>query len=247
MATGFIYTVMTLTKEYVQKAFCCVPTEFGDRIYFGPCKIPMRPRVKPGDYVFGLSPAKVGLRRIVFVGHIKKRITFREAYERFPELHGSEGPIHVRPIHGSGSFPRCSYAHIPKAIHEDKWENDLASRDLDAFFVCSRRDGCVGRWLGRFGTEVDEETLDFLKTCSVHGISGMLSPRAKDATLRNPIAHGKLYRGLHLETSEPKTLVALCKTRMASAIDHLARVSVPTRGDTRRPSCGGCRPSRACG
>ncbi len=49
MATGFIYTASTLTKEYVQRAFRNVPTQFGDRLYFGPCKRPMRPRMRPGD------------------------------------------------------------------------------------------------------------------------------------------------------------------------------------------------------
>jgi hypothetical protein len=45
MATGFIYIVDTLTKNYVQKDFCSVPTEYGDRIYFGPCK----KRTAPGS------------------------------------------------------------------------------------------------------------------------------------------------------------------------------------------------------
>lgn len=42
MATGFIYTVRTLTKEYVQKGFQNVPTQYDGRLYFGPCKRPMR-------------------------------------------------------------------------------------------------------------------------------------------------------------------------------------------------------------
>ena len=129
MATGFVYTVTTLTKDYVQKAFCNVPTQFGDRLYFGPCKRPMRPKIRPGDYVAGLSPSNIGPSRIVFVGHVEERITFREAHERFPDLHGPQGPIHVEPVSRSGFFPHCSYAHIPGAMHADNWEKDLDSQE----------------------------------------------------------------------------------------------------------------------
>lgn len=61
MARGFIYVVTTLTRGYMQKAFCNVPTQWGDRLYFGPCKKPMRPRMQPGDYVFGISPTASAL------------------------------------------------------------------------------------------------------------------------------------------------------------------------------------------
>ena len=121
MATGFVYTVKTLNREYVQKAFFHVPTQFGDRIYFGPCKKPMRPKVKAGDYIIGLSPSKLKPRRIVFVCRVEERISFREAYERFPGLRGPAGPIHVRPVHGIGPFPSNSYEHIPGANHEGGW------------------------------------------------------------------------------------------------------------------------------
>ena len=251
MATGLIYTVTTLTKAYVQKAFCNVPTQFGDRLYFGPCKVPMRPRINPGDYVFGVSPSGVGPRRIVFVGHVNERITFREAYERFPDLHGPEGPIHVRPISRSGDLPHCSYAHIPGAMHVDRWKKDLASPDLDRFFVCSPQSGCVGRWLAEFGPEVDDEILRFLKTCSVHGQPGELRRTNDDATLRNPIAYrgpsGKfLYTGLHLESNRPKVLLRLCESRMTASVEHLDEIPVPTRHGTQRHPCGSLKASRAC-
>ena len=59
MATGFVYVVRTIkTKNYIQKDFCNVPTEWGDRLYFGPCKEVMRPKMKSGDYIFGISPAE---------------------------------------------------------------------------------------------------------------------------------------------------------------------------------------------
>ena len=214
-------------------------------------KYRMRPRINPGDYVFGVSPSGVGPRRIVFVGHIEERITFREAYERFPDLRGPEGPIHVRPISHSDLPAHCSYAHIPDAMHADRWQKDLASLDLDAFFVCSPQTGCVGRWLGRFGPKIDGEILDFLKTCSVHGEPGELSQANNAATLRNPIVHrgplgGLLFRGLHLETSRPEVLLGLCETRMATSTERLDEVPVPMWHQARRHPCGSRKTSRGC-
>ena len=245
MPTGFIYTITTLTKEYVQEAFCRVPTQYGDRIYFGACKEPMRRKMKPGDYVFGLSASKPQPRRIVFVGHIDERITFRDAYDRFQDLRGPEGPIYVRPIRGSGGFPNCSYEHIQGAGHEDGWEKDLKTQDLDAFFIFSLANDCIGRWLGEYGPEVEEEMLTFLRTCSVHGEVGKLSENNLDGTIRNPIARGGLYRGLHLETDEPEQLIALCQIRMAGKRKCLDRVPIPSRQSVNRGSCGSRR-QRVC-
>ena len=47
-------------------------------------------------------------------------------------------------------FPTSNYEHIPGSMHEDKkkWQNDLATRERDAFFVCCKRDDWQGRWLG---------------------------------------------------------------------------------------------------
>jgi hypothetical protein len=224
MVKGFIYVIDTLNRDYEQKDNHNVPTQFGDRLYFGPCKIPMRPRMKPGDYFFGISPKKIGPRRIVCIGHIEKRITFKKAYERLPELRasgkpgGRQGPIHVRPINRTGPFPYSSYEHIPHAMHPDPdWKKDLASPELDAFFVCSTQSGCVGRWLGKGGPEIDNEILNFIKKCPVYGQSAKGDQTNDAATLQHPIRRkgqkGFLYTGLHLETDKPEVLIRLCETR----------------------------------
>lgn len=239
MAKGFIYVVRTLTRDYVQKKFCSVPTLWRDRLYFGPCKKAMRPKMQPGDYVFGISPSKPNPRRIVFVAQIEERIKFTEAYERFPELRGPEGPIHVHPIRGAGSFPTSEYQHIPGSMHEDDWEADLWTRDLDAFFVCTQQNGWLGRWLGSYGPEIDAEILDFLQTCSVHGAAGRLSTRNQDATLKNPIAHGRLYTGLHLETDQAEQFLKLCDARLAANerldLDRIVTPERKTNTTTRSP------------
>jgi hypothetical protein len=246
MAKGFIYVITTVTKDYVQGAFFHVPTEWEDRIYFGPCKKPMRPKMWPGHWVFGFSPKNGTTRRIVFVAQIEERITFAKAYACFPDLRAPEGPIHVAPISGRGRFPESSYQHIPGGNHRDNWQTDLATEQLDAFFVCAKREGWRGRWLGEFGPKIDDEMLTLLKTCSVHGSAGLLSPKNGDATLENPIAHrgpkGLLFTGLYLETDEPESLLELCAARLPGTLP-LDRVMTPHRHA--RVGGGECGPRKS--
>jgi hypothetical protein len=247
MAKGFIYVVKKLTRDYVQRKFCAVPTFWGERLYFGPCKKPMRPRMQAGDYVFGISDSKLTPRRIVFIAQIEERIRFAEAYERFPELRGPEGPIHVKPIPGAGSFPASEYQHIRGSMHEDGWEDDLGTRDLDAFFVCTQRNGGLGDWLGRHGPEIDPDILSFLQTCGLHGTSVPPNTRNEDATLKYPVAYKSphtgnfSWRGLHLETDQAEQLLKRCDARMAANKENLDldRVVTPER----RPSSTTGRPS----
>lgn len=239
MSKGFIYVVATLTRDYVQKAFCNVPTQWKNRLYFGPCKIPMRPKMWPGHWVFGISPSTAGRRRIVFVAKLEERIPFADAYNRFPDLRGPEGPIHVRPVDGVGSFPESSYQHIPEAMHEDDWPADLAREELDAFFVCSKSKpyDWRGRWLGKYGPEVDNEILRFLKKCTVHGKT-VGGAQNSDATIEKPIRHGNLYTGLHLETDQAETLIELCNFRMKGKTVLLEGVLTPTPRPGVAGECG---------
>jgi hypothetical protein len=213
MATGFIYVVRTVTPSYTQPAFCNVPTEFDDRLYFGPCKRCMRPRMHAGDFIFGVSPSCTSPRRIVFVAEVEELMSFAEAYHRFPDLHGPPGPIHVRPINGIGAFPQSSYQHIPGSMHPEDWPADLATPDLDRFFVCRQTDGWLGRWLGSSGPVIDNEILAFLNGCSAYGSAGYLGQNT--GTLSNPIAYGALYTGLHLETPNPEDLADMCRDRIS--------------------------------
>jgi len=246
MARGFIYVVTTVTRDYVQERFSQVPTKWEGRLYFGPCKKPMRPKMLPGDWVFGLSHSKVPPRRIVFVAELEERITFAEAYDRFPDLRGPEGPIHVRPVDGTGRFPECSYQHIPGASHANDWKADLASQRLDAFFVCSNRAGWRGRWLGKYGPEIDDEILRFLKKCSVHGQASLLSAQNSDATVERPIRHGGLYTGLHLETDHAESLLALCASRIPG-MTLLDSVVTPPRRSRAGGDCGVLERARESG
>lgn len=248
MPKGFIYVMSTVTRYYEQQDFCNIPTEWEDRLYFGACKVPMRPKMRRGDFIFGISGSNTSPRRIVFVAKIEDCITFAEAYNRFPDLRGPHGPIHVRPLKKKKRepFPRSSYEHIPHSIHGDRWEGDLASSALDAFFVCSKADGCAGCWLGASGPEIGGEILDFLKKCSVHGMN-ISDAQNKHASINRPIVYrgprgGDLMTGLHLETNAPEFLVELCNQWLSPQqrfLDHL-----PIRKSFAKQTRG-CGPKRS--
>jgi len=233
MSKGFIYIVASAKNKYNQEFFCNVPTDFGGRLYFGPCKKPMRPKMKVGDFIFGISPANPKPRKIIFETQIDEKISFKEAYGRFPQLRGPDGPIHVRPVNRKNcSFPEKMYEHIAGAMHPNDWKQDLATPDLDAFFVCTEGK----KWLGRFGPDIDNEILDFLKGCSVHNKTGMLKEYNHDTTLANPIAYGRLYTGLHLETDKPKKLMNLINDRLALNPPNfdILKAELPRKGLNRR-------------
>jgi len=220
----------------------------------------MRPKMKSGDYIFGISPSEPKQsrtsrppRRIVFTAQIEERLTFAEAFNRFPDLHGPGGPIHVRPIKGTGSFPTSSYEHIPGSMHEykKKWQRDLATHKRDAFFVCSKRDDWFGRWLGKYGPEIDEKILKFLKACSVHGLTGMLNKKNIDATLSCPIRHRGpndfLCTGLHLETNQTEVLLELIGDRITAKPSDLDRLPLPKPGAEHSGVIGCGKSSQTCG
>lgn len=220
MPTGFIYIVASVGKDYQQPSFQAVPTWHGERIYFGPCKKPMRPKMQPGDVVVGLSPSGAFPRRVLFAARIEQRLKFSEAYGRFPDLRGPAGPIHVRPAERPGSsFPESEYEHIPYGNHAESWRSDLLTPALDAFFVCATAEKIVGRWLGKNGPAVKGALLDLLRTCEVHGHAGLLAATNAAATETAPIRHGNLYKGLHLETPRPELLLEFISTHAEQSPD----------------------------
>lgn len=229
MPTGFIYVVTSVGKDFKQPSLQAVPTWFGDRLYFGPCKRAMRPRMRPGDFVFGISPSLGSRkpRRVLFGAKIAERMTFEAAYHQYPFLRGPEGPIHVTPHGIPGTrFPYSRYEHIPGANHPGDWPSDLATPDRDAFFVCDAATECTGRWLGASGPLVEGDILGFLRNCQVWGSVGFLSASNQDATSMTPVRYRKLFTGLHLETNDPIRFISLICQCQASAGEE--KPHVPT-------------------
>lgn len=231
MAKGFIYVVTTVQWNY-QQGLRGVPIAVGGKLYFGPCKVAMRPRMQQGDYVFGVSPSPRLPRRIVYAARINKRMTFGEAYELFPSLHKIQ--VHVRPARKIGlGFPEAVYEHIPGAIHDSGgWRSDFPTPESDAFFVCSAAVRSLPCWLGEGGPEVAGEILEYLRSCRVYGQSGLPLGRNSDAMETAPVRHGGLCRGLHLEADDPKSLLAL----VARSALKIEPPSVAPKGSSR-----GCR------
>jgi len=220
MAKGYIYTVATVESDYFQANPHNIPVWNAalNRLILGPCKVPIRRKLGVGDYIFGVSPAKTKPRRILFAARIDEKTSYREAYARWTELRGPEGPIHVSPVDRPGlPYPACSYDFISGSIHENRWEKDLADRELDAFFLCAPAQNVVGRWLGPDGPVVTGDILEFLRDCSVHGQVGLLNANNDAASESIPIRHGRLFTGLHLETDQPEALVGLCEAQTSTA------------------------------
>ena len=245
MPIGFIYIVTSLRSDYTQRYFCNVPTEWNGRLYFGPCKKSMRPKIKADDYIFGISPSSLKPRRIVFVAKVQEILSFRDAYNRFPDLRGPKGPIHVRPVNRVGRpFPESHYEHISDAMHCNNWKRDLKTPDMDAFLVCYPPESWLGIWLGKSGPEVNDEILNFLKTCSCHNQTDKLSNSNEDATTANPIVYKNLYIGLHLETDAPQKLIELCAENLSHQVPPNLSIQ-PTV--LRAPNSRRSRPVRCSG
>jgi hypothetical protein len=236
-ATGFIYVVPSVGTDYQQPSLQQVPTWFEDRIYFGPCKIPMRPRMNVGDYIFGISPSGPRQRRVIFAARIAEKMTFAEAHARFPKLRGPIGPIHVRPTRSGGlGFPHSHYEHIPGANHPGNWSSDLRVPKLDVFFACERAEVVLGRWLGRDGPVLTPRIVEFLRTCELYGKSGALGPNAS-ATDRAPVKYGRLFTGLHAETSRPESFLRLIADSIADGEQsgELQRTSAENESASEQP------------
>lgn len=186
MPRVFAYIIRTVGANY--KLTGSVPWVKEDTVFFGPCKKRMRPEVKKGDFIMGISPAGVGKeRRVLLWMCAKKPMTFAKAYERgetdriFRLARGNA--IHVRPRKGSNRVAgnHLAYEHIPGADHSSGWQADIEGK-RDAFIV-----GMPGSWVaGHDGPVVTDELVELLR----EGIPW----KKGHATVKNPLtehARGK--------------------------------------------------------
>jgi hypothetical protein len=182
----FAYIIASVGPNYRLRG--TVPWVKEGKVFFGPCKKRMRPKMKPGDYVLGISPAGVGeQRRLLLWMHIAERMTFAQAYERgetdrlFRLARGNA--IHVRPKKGVDAVRGnpASYEHIPHATHSSDWKADIRG-ERDAFFV-----GDKNSWAAEGGgPAVREELVELLR----EGIKWRGNP-----TIENPLTENA--RGKH--------------------------------------------------
>jgi len=123
----FAYVIETVDRNY--KLTGCVPWVSDGLVLFGPCKKKMRPEVRPGDYILGISPSHArSPRRVLLWMRVAEKMTFAEAYRRgntdkaFRAARGHA--IHVRPNSFRVGKP-ASYAHISGAPHSHHWRSDI--------------------------------------------------------------------------------------------------------------------------
>jgi hypothetical protein len=182
----FAYIIRTVGANY--KLTGSVPWVKEGKVFFGPCKKRMRPYVKKGDYVMGISPSGVGeQRRVLLWMRVGEKMTFADAYQRGETDRlfrlARRNAIHVRPRRGTHHVDGVpeTYEHIPNADHSSDWRTDIEG-ERDAFFV-----GENGSWVAGYGGPVvTQELVDLLRT----GVTWK-----GDATLQNPLTENP--RGKH--------------------------------------------------
>jgi len=181
----FAYVIETVDRNYELTG--CVPWVSEGLVLFGPCKKQMRPEVRHGDYILGISPSHArSPRRVLLWMRVAEKMTFAEAYRRgntdkaFRAARGHA--IHVRPKQGDDFRvgKPVFYAHISGAPHSHHWRSDIEG-NRDAFLVSD-----PDSWVAKSdGPAVDEELVSLLK----EGIAWKGNP-----TLENPLtpnARGK--------------------------------------------------------
>lgn len=171
----------------------------------------MRPNLKEGDYVMGISPAGVGEhRRVLLWLHIAKAMTFGEAYELgdkdriFRAARGNA--IHVRPKKGLRPQPGNpnTYEHIPHATHASDWKTDILGK-RDAFFV-----GDELSWIAEDDApEVTEELVELLrKGITWSGQATVQNPLTENARGKHVLLTGKEATRIIQSVRVPKKILA---------------------------------------
>ncbi len=199
MSRVFAYIIRTVGRGY--RLTGSVPWVSRGNVFFGPCKKKMRPEVRPGDYIMGISGSGAGMpRRVLLWMQVSEVMTFADAYELgkkdrvFRSLRGPA--IHVRRVNGvkfSPGVPEC-YEHIPGACHADDWHSDVMG-NRDAFLV-----GGEDSWVAEAeGPQVTEFIVDFLR----EGITW-----AGTATPKNPLTENAIGKHVLLTGRTAKNLIS---------------------------------------
>jgi hypothetical protein len=184
MPRVFVYIITSVYAHYhVKKS--CVPWVAEGKVFLGPCKKYMRPKVEEGDYIMGISPAGRE-RRVLLWMRVDKLMTFAEAYERgdtdrlFRLARGNA--IHVRPREVGEHVRRNpdAYEHIPRAMHPDNWRTDIRG-DRDVFIS-----GANGSWVAdEEPPVVTQDLVDLLPKEKGGGVPTIQNPLTRNARGRH--------------------------------------------------------------
>jgi len=146
MSDLFLYTVASSSNP--DRITCSVPCRIDkNEIFFGPCKKRLREllrnnylgpkqntsKPKKSIYLAGINGANnKKIRKIVWVGRIKKIMTFEQAYKkltgrRYEEMRTDKcSPLLLRPVYNNGVF--VGYEHRSKLhANNDNWVFDVVN------------------------------------------------------------------------------------------------------------------------
>jgi hypothetical protein len=183
----FAYIIASVGPNYKLRG--SVPWVKEGKVFFGPCKRYMRPKVEEGDYIMGISPAGKQ-RRVLLWMRVGEKMTFADAYERGKTDRlfrlARRNAIHVRPRRDIEHIPGnpSTYEHIPGATHSKDWPKDIEEKGekRDTFLV-----GDKSSWAAEQGGPlVTQELIEMIRI----GIKGGAGP-----TIHNPLTQNA--RGKH--------------------------------------------------
>lgn len=215
----FAYIISTVDSRYRLTGF--VPYVQDGKVFFGPCKRRMRPYVREGDYIMGISGSSAPLpRRIILWMNVgEPPMKFEEAWSRgevdatFRKLRG--GAIHIRPVKGAEGMPSPDcYEHIPGAPHEDDWKSDVRG-NRDVFLA-----GASGSWVAEAnGPEVTRELVEILRAgIDWNGCATVENPLTENAIGKHVVLTGPLAQQVILSMPKRATTTlagkrSACETR----------------------------------
>ncbi len=189
----FAYIIRTVGPNYELTG--TVPWVCEGKVFFGPCKRRMRPEIRCGDYIMGISPANVGVRRVLLWMHVDETMTFARAYERGESERllrlARGGAIHVRPKRAIAHEPGnpATYEHIPGADHSQDWQEDIrGSRDV---FLSGAGDSWA---VQEDAQSVNEELVKLIQTAIGYETASVKYPLTKNARGKHAVVSGSAAR-----------------------------------------------------
>ena len=152
-----------------------VPQDCSGTVFMGPCKPDIRSKVKPRDWIIGISNALIKPRKILSIIEVDEKLKLYKAIEKYPQAiwrknnHSGHGQIYYKVKEGiTGEPTEDDYELIDGCPHNQGNERDKAKRyhndlkrhkDTDTLVV-GTSNSCI---LDNYGREIDDAVLGMLR------------------------------------------------------------------------------------
>lgn len=138
------------------------PGKCGGTVFMGFCKPKTRSKAKEGDWIIGISNAKIKPRRILSMIEVESKPKLHEAIDKYPEAIWSEenprGQIYVEKKEDENGF---HYDYIENAPHDESdRENDMERYPDTNTLIVGSSNSVI---LGKNGYLIDERILDIIR------------------------------------------------------------------------------------